>query len=174
MAQTTRWLEYFVGSCSTTAPAEGAGGQGDPIVGFSAPVPSLSPEWAVGQATGMSHAELLHFAAHVKYHQAILSVKQHDLATATDLLAQALSHRLAAQELELQANSWTRWSTQQLFKLGSVVRPLRTVKEKERYEAELASQLAGVSVHDMSEDDSIGRESDEDGDQWDDDDGMWE
>jgi hypothetical protein len=72
------------------------------------------------------------------------------------------------------ANSWTRWSTQQLFKLGSVVRPLRTVKEKERYEAELASQLAGVSVHDMSEDDSIGRESDEDGDQWDDDDGMWE
>jgi hypothetical protein len=45
------------------------------------------------------------------------------------------------------ANSWTRWSNQQLFQLGSVVRPLRSVKEKERYEAELASRLAGVSVH---------------------------
>jgi hypothetical protein len=71
------------------------------------------------------------------------------------------------------ANSWTSWSNQQLLKLGSIVRPLRSVKEKERYEAELASRLAGVSVHDTSEDDGTGRESDDD-DQWDDDDGMWE
>jgi hypothetical protein len=41
-------------------------------------------------------------------------------------------------------------------------------------EAELASRLAGASTHEASDGDGAERESDEDDDQWDDDDGMWE
>jgi hypothetical protein len=58
--------------------------------------------------------------------------------------------------------------------MGSAARPLRTLKERERYEGDLASRLAGATIHEESEDDGTERESDEDGDdQWDDDAGMW-
>jgi hypothetical protein len=77
--------------------------------------------------------------------------------------------------LRRTANSWSRWSYKQVFKLGSAVRPLRTAKEKERYEAHLASQGGGgAPTHDVSEDDGSEHDSDGDDDEWDDDDGMWD
>jgi hypothetical protein len=74
----------------------------------------------------------------------------------------------------MAANSRSRWSYKQVFKLGSAVRALRTAKENERYEAHLASQGGGAPTHDVSEDDGSEHDSDRDDDEWNDDDGMWD
>ncbi len=75
--------------------------------------------------------------------------------------------------LRRTSNSWTRWSNQQLFKLGNVVRPLRAVKERERYAAAIAARSAANAAA-APEDGSSQGDSSEESDAWDDDDGMWE